>query len=698
MAQTLDDLIVNLCALKIDDEQNCSTITSMLEQFNRLNGNAFSFGVSNTETKDQLAKWLHCCLTHVCDNLGKENLKLATAILDMIRLVSRDTTSIVLFELDNLLDLIQKMSGLSLHEETEALLVQSLGLHALKSMSNLIYNSKFAQNFYSQNNLAEAIAIFLKQLQIADILDPVDNDALKSDIFNTTIFKLRILFLLTVFNRETRSKLREKLQVTTYLIEIIDLVMKQRLLSSSSENSDSEIESVLPEHCYLKSTDVDLINEILKILYNLTMDLAKPNLNFAGQTQSQQALAPSEEEEAHLMHLVSVLRDLITCRLVDCDESTPTKCKTNLDKIINLHNNIINLLTNMPSICFEELMTPSYIDSGQASTAQQHNTFSHCVRQSHSKKRQSRRIKRIRQNKKLNESNKINKETSSDDLPIIEYENYILINGCEEDLEFEGKNMEAVTVILTFMDYHVTSYLNRASEAKADQLYPVLLLLSLMSKSNNIIRHYSRLKVLPPLNKKDLIELPQTGANIRNRLVRLMTDANLQIKRLVAQLLFILCKESVNRLVKYTGYGNAAGLLAESGLMLSSHGDRAAYSSDSDCSDTDDFKQLEECINPITGRAELEDARLDHTTQKYVRSTNKKDIFEGLSQEQKEYEAVQLANAIDKLTRIGGVIRPATIGTDGRVVELQHVLQIQENAIDKSLDSIKIKNSLDDNE
>ncbi|CAF1097657.1 unnamed protein product [Brachionus calyciflorus] len=101
----------------------------------------------------------------------------------------------------------------------------------------------------------------------------------------------------------------------------------------------------------------------------------------------------------------------------------------------------------------------------------------------------------------------------------------------------------------------------------------------LMCKSNNIIRHYSRLKVLPPLKKKDLVQLPQSGSNLRNRLVKLMTDPNLQVKRLVAQLLFILCKESVARFVKYTGYGNAAGLLAEAGLMLSSHGDKAAYSS-----------------------------------------------------------------------------------------------------------------------
>ena len=51
---------------------------------------------------------------------------------------------------------------------------------------------------------------------------------------------------------------------------------------------------------------------------------------------------------------------------------------------------------------------------------------------------------------------------------------------------------------------------------------------------------------------------------------------------------------------------------------------------------------------------------------------------QGMSEEQKEYEAEQLANAIDKLTRMGGVIKPATIGDDGRPIELDHVLQLQD--------------------
>jgi hypothetical protein len=44
--------------------------------------------------------------------------------------------------------------------------------------------------------------------------------------------------------------------------------------------------------------------------------------------------------------------------------------------------------------------------------------------------------------------------------------------------------------------------------------------------------------------------------------------------------------------VKYTGYGNAAGLLAQRGLMCGGRG--AEYSSESEDSDTEEYLQLKE--------------------------------------------------------------------------------------------------------
>lgn len=53
--------------------------------------------------------------------------------------------------------------------------------------------------------------------------------------------------------------------------------------------------------------------------------------------------------------------------------------------------------------------------------------------------------------------------------------------------------------------------------------------------------------------------------------------------------------------------------------------------------------------------------------------------FEGMSDEQKEYEAMKLVNLIHELHNVG-VVKPAIPGPDGRPQEVDHVLQLQETA------------------
>jgi hypothetical protein len=49
----------------------------------------------------------------------------------------------------------------------------------------------------------------------------------------------------------------------------------------------------------------------------------------------------------------------------------------------------------------------------------------------------------------------------------------------------------------------------------------------------------------------------------------------------------------VDRLIKYTGYGNAAGLLYDFGLLGPQHNtNKEQYSSDSDESDTESYKKI----------------------------------------------------------------------------------------------------------
>ena len=767
---------------------------NILSAFNKRYENTFKFSKLDTSLKKQFCLILNSILSECWSYLNSLNAKpaaetpsddsklkqtsisLISSSLDTIRLVSRDTELIDLFENNDLLKIIQTIANLTVSNET--LLLESLSINeaetdpperpfsirdreqlnvsALKAMSNLTYNSKFVQDFYVANDAAEAITIHLRLFTPAAYTLP--NEDNKTNIM---IFNLRILFLLTIFNKELRQQLSEKLQVILYLIEIIDQIMKERLSVNDAELGENIANaSPLPhqssqidrsDYCYLKSIDVDYIIEILKILYNLTMDIPSVKANAAstmGQNNGSIILndkSMHEEEEAHLMHLVSVLRDLMTCRIEHNDKQTESTSSSFsqqqqqhteliaklLAKQNELHSNIVNLLTNMPTICFEELMTPCIVNSPQASSVVQFaeppasvkktSFYSHAslnVRMAHNNKRNSRRSKRINKKNQKSSLHKIlssSEERLATNLDELKLEGSRSVNDCssqhtcappfmrplpppppspaltspldsdllllvntDEDLEFDGKNMEAISIVLSFMSRNVTSYLSKPHSYNADQLYPVFLLLSLMAKANKLIRKYCRFKILPPLNEKDLVHLPESGLTVRNRLVRLMTDPNMQLKRLCSQFLFILCKENVGRMVKHTGYGNAAGMLAEAGLMLSTHGDRSAYSSDSDDSDSEDYKKLEGFINPITGRAEIyDDFYVDSAGRKVYKP--KRDVFEGMSEEQKEYEALQIVNAIDKLARMtDGAIKPATIGPDGRPVEIQHVLQLQE--------------------
>lgn len=56
--------------------------------------------------------------------------------------------------------------------------------------------------------------------------------------------------------------------------------------------------------------------------------------------------------------------------------------------------------------------------------------------------------------------------------------------------------------------------------------------------------------------------------------------------------------------------------------------------------------------------------------------------FEGMTEEQKEYEAMKLVSLIDELQKMG-VVKPAVPGPDGKPQEVSHVLQLQEQATNR---------------
>ncbi|TNN40089.1 Synembryn-B [Liparis tanakae] len=214
---------------------------------------------------------------------------------------------------------------------------------------------------------------------------------------------------------------------------------------------------------------------------------------------------------------------------------------------------------------------------------------------------------------------------------------------------YGGKNMDAVQMLIDFMEKRMDKQGSNYKEG----LTPVLSLLTEGSRHHREIRRYIKAQVLPPL--KEVKIRPEIGTATRNKLVRLMTHVDMGVKQTAAEFLFVLCKESVDNLLKYTGYGNAAGLLVARGLLAGGRGE-TQYSEDED-SDTEEYKSAKPFINPITGHVE----------------EPMPNPIEEMTEEQKEYEAQKLVNMFDKLSR-QNVIRPMGVRPDGTLAPLEETL------------------------
>ncbi|XP_059150674.1 synembryn-A-like [Physella acuta] len=518
----------------------------ILEKFITAYSQVFTFPDLDIQLKKE-------CVEAILKWLKKPQIapKTSIACLQAFRIISRDKTNMQALTNENALSTLIMVAGIQHYAQQDvddaAVSIssddQSVIVEAQKCLCNVIFNSIEAQRYCCKSGCVDGVVQRLKTYGDPDVQ------------FDVKFFDMRILFLLTALPAcvETRPKVRYELHGFTYLMEVLDLTLRD------AENQDKG----------LTDQQVELCAEILKILFNLTISMEKKSVD--------------EEEEAHFMRLVSILHDLLMSTIMSKDKQE------------DLQSHIVNLLINIPADFYEELLTPMVDDD----------------------------------------------------------------KGMDnKDTEYDGKNMEAIHVILEFLDHRLRSTTKNVKESLA----PILHCLCEACRHNRAIRKFCRLKVLPPL-RSEVKRLPEEGDSLRNKLCKLLTSPVTEVKDLVAHFLFILCKENVNRMVKYTGYGNCAGLLAQFGLLkLGDSGQRKGdYSSNSEDSETEEYAELKDGVNPVTGRWE----------------EHKADPMAGMSDEQKEYEANQLINTIDKLQR-QGVIEPCRVGEDGKPVPLEHVLELLE--------------------
>uniref|UniRef100_A0A7I4YMC0 Synembryn n=1 Tax=Haemonchus contortus TaxID=6289 RepID=A0A7I4YMC0_HAECO len=237
------------------------------------------------------------------------------------------------------------------------------------------------------------------------------------------------------------------------------------------------------------------------------------------------------------------------------------------------------------------------------------------------------------------------------------------MNSAEDGLteQYDLYDMSFAQALLDAMEKKLDDNNNSDSDLLSTYLGSALKLCTASKEA----RRYCRLKILPPLVAADVARRPDEGDSLRNKIVRVMMSPAFS-KDLASEFMFVLCKRSVSRLIKYTGLGHSAGLLANCGLL--GHINLPKSASDSEDSETEEYKAVEDRINPVTG---------------YLRPENPGvSPFEGMSEEQKEYEAMKLVDAMNKLMNTG-VVKPGTIGEDGRPKAVGHVLELVKDVPDE---------------
>lgn len=140
---------------------------------------------------------------------------------------------------------------------------------------------------------------------------------------------MKLLFLITALNPNVRTKVRDDHHGLTYLVETLDLIIKERFELNNGN--------------LLTDAQVDLLDEILKVLFNITV-------------RNETSVATEEEEEIQFRRLAVILHDLLLCQAAS------------KEKQLELYSNTVNLLTNVPTACYSELVISMHADANTTTT------------------------------------------------------------------------------------------------------------------------------------------------------------------------------------------------------------------------------------------------------------------------------------------------------------------------------------------
>ncbi|KAI5702802.1 hypothetical protein M8J75_004272 [Diaphorina citri] len=287
---------------------NLSDIKNALKTFIEANSDSFTFP---TLDRDKLDKLYSLVFNILCNPMYSECYIDCLSCLKLLFRDSKYLDELISQERFNIL-----LQTARLYNTQPTVCYSDLSasdfdvmLEAEKSLCNLIYNSKQAQQMcvYTRSNILQSIIYRLRTYSDPHLP------------YQVKLFDMKLLFLITAFCQEVRLHVKEEQHGVTYLIEILDLILKQ----AASENKS------LQPHVVLNEEQVLLLAEVLKTLFNL---LCKYSMS-----------QPMDEDDPLSHRLVSFLRDLMLC------EVKPST------RVGLLRTHVINLLTAVPPSSLEQL-------------------------------------------------------------------------------------------------------------------------------------------------------------------------------------------------------------------------------------------------------------------------------------------------------------------------------------------------------
>lgn len=139
-------------------------------------------------------------------------------------------------------------------------------------------------------------------------------------LYDLRRFDMKLLFLLTALSSNLRTKVRDDYHGLPYLVEILDVIIKDNV--SADSNGIKRLDD----------RPVDLLVDVMKVLFNITV-------------RNELTVENEDEEEIQFRRLAGILHDLLSCH------------GSTTDKHTEMCAHAINLLTNVPAACYSELVS-----------------------------------------------------------------------------------------------------------------------------------------------------------------------------------------------------------------------------------------------------------------------------------------------------------------------------------------------------